>query len=173
MADSDSESSDSESSSSLPPVEELQVGDRVVVVDVGRLSWLVGYAGDDEPDAFWDDRRAMVEAGADVDPSSAVGLANFRNVCWQRLRAWHAREQLVPNSQTALFTVKLFDDAKGAAVAEIANKCFGSSALFSSIVLVPQEHLQVYAAGLTTVLIVNIGFEITTCTHNRTHPIIT
>ena len=139
-----------------------------VVIDAGRESFMVGTAGEDSPDddGVWDDRRAMRASGHQVDPLTRHGLANFRTICWQRLSTYLRDRDLQPESTIALISVKLFDSYDGETVAEIADMCFGCSGsqpLFHSITLVPQELMQVYSAGKTTALIVNIGHEITIC----------
>lgn len=123
----------------------------LLVIDAGSFKWSIGFAGDDTPLAVWGLHVPLVRTEA--------AIRQRRESMWAHLRSWVRTFHQPVGRLSACFTVSVFDDADGDEVTEIAERCFGGDEpLFSSLWLMPQEHVSLYGNGRSVGLVVNLGF---------------
>jgi hypothetical protein len=146
-----------------------------LVVDSGRLTWLIGVAGDDSPDV---NPRTQQQYDANTFPAHCNSEALrqrwrdnatlFSDYARGRRLIAHDDDEFDPDDgfdldHTAVFTCSVCDDAESQNLRDILSMVFAPNAEhgISLVDIVPQEVLMLYASGRVTGLVVNLGFHLT------------
>uniref|UniRef100_A0A7S2E3G8 Actin-related protein 8 n=1 Tax=Haptolina brevifila TaxID=156173 RepID=A0A7S2E3G8_9EUKA len=134
-----------------------------LVVDSGRLHFLIGNAGDDSPTSFTPQSGEAVYPTH--DDSKALQQRWEANVS---IFAEHTRQAIDRQEQTdeefnscALFTCSVCDDSESKHVRDVLSTVLAPDSGVSYLDIVPQEILIMYANGRTTGLVVNLGLDVT------------
>ena len=143
-----------------------------LVVDAGRLHWLIGRAGEDSPDAGMPSQQLTYDASVFPKHGDQQALRERRDANWALFDAYESSLRINIDDDDedddaydgiALFTATVFDDATSPHIRDVADHVFAhdSTLRISHIHFVLQELLVLYASGRTTGLVINLGHDLT------------
>ena len=142
-----------------------------LVVDAGRLHWLIGRAGEDSPDAGVPSQQHTYDASVFPKYGDEQALRDRRDANWALFDAYESSLRMdIDNDYDddaydgiALFTATVFDDATSPHIRNVADRVFAheSTLRITHIHFVLQELLILYASGRTTGLVINLGHDLT------------
>jgi hypothetical protein len=144
----------------------------VVVVDAGRLHFLIGLAGEDSPDAGVPSHQSAYDASVFPCHGDEQALRERREANWALLEDYESglnRPVYVGDDddddgdRTALFTATVFDAADSEHIRDVADRVFarGSKLRITHIHFALQELLILTASGRSTGLVINLGHDLT------------
>ena len=142
-----------------------------LVVDAGRLHFLVGLAGEDSPDAGMPSRQTAYDASFFPLHRDHKALCERRGANWSLLEEYVSTLSVDPSNDDddtqfdtiALITCTIFDDAESEHIRDMADHVFApeSPLRIRYVHFVLQELLILYSSGRTTGLVVNMGHDLT------------
>ena len=141
-----------------------------LVVDSGRLHWLIGRAGEDSPDAGVPSMQTAYEASVFPQPGDQQAWSERWEANWALFEAYEHTLSIDDTGDEdrsydgiAVFTASVFDGPDTGHIHDITDRVFapGSKLRITHIHFVLQEICILYSSGRTTGLVINLGHELT------------
>ena len=140
-----------------------------VVVDAGRLHWLIGRAGEDSPDTGMP-HSLQGAYDPSVFPSDPKALRQRRMINFGLLEEYERALSISYDGDdedaydgTAVISTGIFEDADSEYLRWLLDRVFARDRTlrFEYVHVVLQEALILYSSGRTTGLVINLGHDLT------------